>query len=124
MIERYRLNYGWGHQPGWTEDTEITLLAHVDGAAATAAVRTWFEGLPACERPHEAGRRYDGGATMQILIASPDGLELAIRSMGQDAFDAVAWYADVVTDLVVAAQRTTDGPAGRARLAWTEVPVG
>lgn len=142
MIERYHLNYGWGHQPGWTEDTEITLLGHVTGKPAVSAVTAWVETLPRCERPQEAWRRYDGGATLEIVETSPggDGLELAIRSTGRDAFDSVAWYADVVTDLVLAADtasgaadESTGGAAADATpvtptreaagLRWTEVPL-
>lgn len=122
-IERYELNYGWGHQPGWTE---ITLIGDVGG---DGAVRAWFDGLRPRERPHEAGLRYHGGATMELAVAAPGRARLAIRSTGEDAFDSVAWYAQEVTDLVeAAAGADRPGAKGRdddaARLRWTDVPVG
>lgn len=128
-IERHELNYGWGHQPGWTENTEITLIGDVRGDGAVRAVRAWFDGLHPCERPHEAGLRYHGGATMELAVAAPGRARLAIRSTGEDAFDSVAWYAQEVTDLVEkAAGADRPGAGGHdddaVRLRWTEVPVG
>ena len=39
-IDDDALNYGWGHQPGWTDESELTLVGVVSGSrAAVAAVR-------------------------------------------------------------------------------------
>ncbi|WP_313022633.1 hypothetical protein [Mobilicoccus sp.] len=117
-IDRYALDYGWGHEPGWTDETEITLLGVIQGEAATTAVREWVASLPESELPRERGRHYHGGATMEIVEDGPSGMGLALRSVGEDAFDSVAWYADVVADLV------TEPGDPATTLTWTQLPFG
>lgn len=122
-IHRYQLNYGWAHQPGWTDETTLTLLGRVTGAAAIAAVTAWFEGLHECERPEERGLRYHGGATMQLGPQAGWAMVLALRSRGEDACDSLAWYAGEVADVVVAALGDPPGHDPAASLIWVEVPI-
>ena len=64
------------------------------------------------------GNNEGGGATMEIVEDGPSGMGLALRSVGEDAFDSVAWYADVVADLV------TEPGDPATTLTWTQLPFG
>lgn len=121
MIERYAVNYGWGHQPGWSVDVHVTLVGALRGAAAVAAVRQWWVGLPESERPAEVGWRYAGGALLRVTPSGEAAASVEIRSRGEDAFDTIGWYADEVTDLVDASADSNPGQG--VVLLWSELPV-
>lgn len=118
-VEHYQLNYDW---PGRTSAPEkaITLLGTVTGETAIAAVQAWFNSLAHQEDESANLIRYEGGAWFEITQSDDDNFVLAIRSSGEDACESVAWYADIVTDLVMTAAAAD---LGNVTLKWQEVPV-
>lgn len=121
MIERYAVNYAWGHQPGGDVDVFVTLIGAVRGDAAVRAVRRWWLDLPPSERPAQVGWRYAGGVLVRVTLEDPAAATVAIRSRGEDAFDSIGWYAAEVTDLVSASARGI--PDEQTVLTWVELPV-
>ncbi|MDO5677322.1 MAG: hypothetical protein Q4G35_07410 [Propionibacteriaceae bacterium] len=121
MTKKYELNYDW-HLLGptvWTEESTVTLQvdlhSYEHGPALWGAIGNWWEGL---ESSTEDGERvaYEGGANFPKPVRVSDRHVTAwIVSSGQDAFDTIAHYANVMRDVAVEAD-------AEVAAVWTELP--
>lgn len=123
MAERYALNCDW-HQLGptvWTEESIVTLQvdlhSYEGGGAVWDAVTQWWQGLER-DSGHGPDGKYahEGGAQFpEPVRVSDEHVTLWLASSGQDAFDTIAHYAEVVRSVAVEADP-------QVVAVWTELP--
>ncbi|WP_370890313.1 hypothetical protein [Janibacter sp. GXQ6167] len=122
--QRYQLDYGWGHDPAWSEDATVTLRVSVVSdhpRESVEAVAEWLEtkhwGTVKVAGDLELGW-FEGGGYFQVVggaARAESPLVLLIISGGQDAFDSIHWYAEELYNELVAIDPDI-------RIEWEQLP--
>ncbi|MDO5609283.1 MAG: hypothetical protein Q4G62_00625 [Pseudomonadota bacterium] len=109
---RWPLDYGWGQRHWrWNDAHDVLLEAqpwtHTPDAVR-AAVHAWLASKQADQAEVDGKLQpivYEGGIWMQChdRRGGQPALCIDLHSSGQDAFDAIKWYADELVDVLLAA---------------------
>lgn len=123
MAEKYELNYDW-HLLGptvWTEESIVTLQvdlhSYEHGDAVWESVDAWWRAMERGSGYRLEGEyAYEGGAQFpEPVRVSSRHVTLWVVSGGQDAFDSIAHYAEVLRGVA-------EGADPEVVAVWTELP--
>lgn len=126
MAQHYELNYGWSTlgPTQWTERSIVTLQADFHsydaGDAVYAAITDWWESMDHGEDrdlfPDGEVIAYEGGCRFPTPVrVNSEHTTAWLVSTGEDAFDSIAHYANVLREVA-------DKADADVEVTWTELP--